>query len=140
MTAIITDVKYRMALSLIRDLSDHGIEVIACHSGEKKAETLEGRIVALADRIAYINHDIDDACRGGMLLESDIPGEYKGKALQTPNPSHRRIFLRKSEAIPPREGNTRYVVLSVNGRGVLSANPDAWTYNRIWSPGRKYLP
>ncbi len=53
------------------------LDGIACHSGEKKAETLEGRIVALADRIAYINHDIDDACRGGMLLESDIPGEYK---------------------------------------------------------------
>jgi len=53
------------------------LDGIACHSGEAKSETLEGQVVALSDRIAYINHDIDDACRGGMLRESDIPGEYK---------------------------------------------------------------
>ncbi len=35
--------------------------------------TLEGKIVQLADKIAYINHDIDDAIRGGILLESDLP-------------------------------------------------------------------
>jgi dGTPase len=37
------------------------------------ASTLEGVIVKYADRIAYINHDIDDACRAGILRESDIP-------------------------------------------------------------------
>lgn len=37
--------------------------------------TLEGRVVRLADRIAYINHDIDDAERAGVLLEKDIPRE-----------------------------------------------------------------
>lgn len=37
------------------------------------AETLEGRVVRLADRIAYINHDIDDAVRADVLKESDIP-------------------------------------------------------------------
>lgn len=35
--------------------------------------TLEGRIVQYSDRIAYINHDIDDACRAGVMKESDIP-------------------------------------------------------------------
>jgi len=60
-------------LNLTREVLDG----IACHSGEAKAQTLEGQIVALSDRIAYINHDIDDACRGGMLRESDIPGGYK---------------------------------------------------------------
>ena len=35
--------------------------------------TLEGRVVSLADRIAYINHDIDDAIRAGVLKESDLP-------------------------------------------------------------------
>lgn len=59
------------------NLTHEVLDGVACHSGEKRAETLEGRIVALADRIAYINHDIDDACRGGMLRESDIPGEFK---------------------------------------------------------------
>src|ERR671914_371227 len=37
--------------------------------------TLEGRIVRLVDRVAYINHDIDDALRAGVLVESDLPAE-----------------------------------------------------------------
>ena len=43
------------------------------HQGDHLASTLEGRIVKFADRIAYINHDIDDAVRAGILSESDIP-------------------------------------------------------------------
>lgn len=46
---------------------------IANHSGSLKAATLEGRIVAVSDRIAYINHDIDDAIRGGVLTEDALP-------------------------------------------------------------------
>ena len=46
---------------------------IRCHTRGKEADTLEGRIVKLSDKIAYINHDIDDACRGGVLSEDDIP-------------------------------------------------------------------
>ena len=46
---------------------------IVCHTGAQRAETLEGRIVATADRIAYVNHDIDDAIRAGSLRESDLP-------------------------------------------------------------------
>ena len=46
---------------------------IVCHTGKKRAETLEGRIVATADRIAYVNHDIDDAIRAGALREEDLP-------------------------------------------------------------------
>lgn len=38
--------------------------------------TLEGKVVRLSDKIAYINHDIDDAIRAGILTESDIPKEY----------------------------------------------------------------
>lgn len=49
---------------------------ILCHTGAKKASTLEGRAVALSDKIAYINHDIDDAIRGGVLTEKDLPAEY----------------------------------------------------------------
>lgn len=43
------------------------------HTGEYIPETLEGQIIRLADRIAYINHDIDDARRAGILENSDIP-------------------------------------------------------------------
>ncbi len=46
---------------------------IVCHTHGKEADTLEGRIVKLADKIAYINHDIDDAVRGGIMKEEDIP-------------------------------------------------------------------
>ncbi|MCL4555144.1 MAG: deoxyguanosinetriphosphate triphosphohydrolase [Actinobacteria bacterium] len=46
---------------------------IANHSGSLKASTMEGQIVAIADRIAYINHDIDDAIRGNVIDESDLP-------------------------------------------------------------------
>ena len=46
---------------------------ILCHTRGKEADTLEGRIVKLSDKIAYINHDIDDAVRGGVLSEDDIP-------------------------------------------------------------------
>ncbi|MCI8340552.1 MAG: deoxyguanosinetriphosphate triphosphohydrolase [Eggerthellaceae bacterium] len=46
---------------------------IANHTGSGHAETLEGRIVALADRIAYVNHDIDDAIRAGLLSEASLP-------------------------------------------------------------------
>lgn len=48
---------------------------ILCHTCGKQAETLEGRVVRLADRIAYINHDIDDAVRAGVLREDDLPKE-----------------------------------------------------------------
>ena len=43
------------------------------HTGKQNPVTLEGCIVKIADRIAYINHDIDDAFRGGILKESDLP-------------------------------------------------------------------
>lgn len=47
------------------------------HSGESKAQTLEGQIVKLADRIAYVNHDIDDAVRAGLITNDDIPSDIK---------------------------------------------------------------
>ena len=48
-------------------------EGILCHTGPRRAETLEGQLLRLADQIAYINHDIDDAMRGGIIYPIDIP-------------------------------------------------------------------
>lgn len=63
---------------------------ILCHTGSRQAETLEGQIVRYADRIAYINHDIDDAIRAGILSEGDIPkhisevlGDTHGKRIDS---------------------------------------------------------
>ncbi|MBR0348797.1 MAG: deoxyguanosinetriphosphate triphosphohydrolase [Clostridia bacterium] len=47
------------------------------HTSGKEAFTLEGRIVRLADRIAYINHDIDDAVHARVLKETDIPADIR---------------------------------------------------------------
>ena len=43
------------------------------HSGDGRASTLEGQLIKFADRIAYINHDIDDAIRAGLLTEDALP-------------------------------------------------------------------
>ena len=59
-------------LNLTADVRDG----ILCHSGRAPMpRTLEGRIVRLVDRIAYINHDIDDALRAGVLTEGDLPAD-----------------------------------------------------------------
>lgn len=47
------------------------------HQTSLMPHTLEGRIVRLSDKIAYINHDIDDAIRAKILCEEDIPTEYR---------------------------------------------------------------
>lgn len=51
------------------------LEGIRHHTGERKADTLESRIMKYADRIAYINHDIDDSIRAGLLTEEELPKE-----------------------------------------------------------------
>jgi dGTPase len=48
---------------------------ILTHTGEQEPKTLEGRVVRIVDRVAYINHDIDDAIRYGLLREEDLPAE-----------------------------------------------------------------
>ena len=46
---------------------------ILTHTGEREPATLEGKIVRIVDRVAYINHDIDDAVRFGILDPPDLP-------------------------------------------------------------------
>ena len=50
---------------------------IVNHTGAHMASTLEGVVVKFADRIAYINHDIDDAVRAGILRQDDIPADLR---------------------------------------------------------------
>jgi dGTPase len=45
------------------------------HTGPDRPATLEGQIVRLVDRIAYINHDIDDAIRAGVIVREELPEE-----------------------------------------------------------------
>ena len=59
------------------NLTEEVRDGILHHRGKERAFTLEGRIVAIADRIAYINHDIDDSIRAGVISESDLPDSTK---------------------------------------------------------------
>src|SRR5262249_24630755 len=55
------------------NLTHRSVAGIRTHTGERGAETVEGKIVRVVDRVAYINHDIDDAIRYGLIAESDLP-------------------------------------------------------------------
>src|SRR5438067_114521 len=57
------------ALNLTAEVRDG----ILTHTGEREPATLEGKIVRIVDRVAYINHDIDDALRFGILDPADLP-------------------------------------------------------------------
>ena len=58
-------------LNLTREV----IDGILTHTGDREPATMEGKIVRVVDRVAYINHDIDDAIRYGILSEGDLPTE-----------------------------------------------------------------
>lgn len=60
-------------LNLTKEVRDG----IRNHQMSTTPSTLEGRVVRLCDKIAYIHHDTDDAIRGGIIKEEDIPKEYK---------------------------------------------------------------
>lgn len=59
------------------NLTEEVRDGIVRHTSGTEAFTLEGRIVRLADRIAYINHDIDDAVHARVLKETDIPDDIR---------------------------------------------------------------
>jgi dGTPase len=61
----------RIARSL--NLTHEVCDGILTHTGEREPASLEGKIVRLVDRVAYINHDIDDAVRYGLLNDDDLP-------------------------------------------------------------------
>jgi dGTPase len=75
------------SIRVVEFLEKHGrglnlsVEVrdgIRNHQTEGNPSTLEGKIVKFCDKIAYINHDIDDAIRGQIITEEEIPKEYTG--------------------------------------------------------------
>ena len=57
------------------NLTHEVVDGIRTHRASGEPETLEGKIVRVVDRVAYINHDIDDAIRYGILEEADLPRE-----------------------------------------------------------------
>ena len=90
---------YRQSLRVVEKLEKNGQglnltwevrDAIVNHTGSSVAATPEGQLIKFADRIAYINHDIDDAIRAGILNKEDIPsaltamlGETHGERINT---------------------------------------------------------
>ena len=75
---------YRQSVRVVERLEKNGEGLnltwevrdgILCHTKGQSAATLEGQLIRLADHIAYINHDIEDALRGGIIYPMDIPLE-----------------------------------------------------------------
>ena len=73
---------YEQSLRVVEVLENDGLGLnltwevrdgIRGHTGPHRPATLEGRIVRVCDRIAYINHDIDDALRAGLITAADLP-------------------------------------------------------------------
>ena len=82
------------------------------HTGNLRAETLEGRIVGTADRIAYVNHDIDDAIRAGILSEDDLP-----------ETTHRVLGANHSARIERLVGD---MVETSAATGDIAMSPEVW--------------
>ncbi len=75
---------YQQSLRVVEKLENNGAglnltwevrDAIVNHTGDHLASTLEGVIIKYADRIAYLNHDIDDSIRAGVLTLHDIPAD-----------------------------------------------------------------
>ncbi len=78
-----------MGLNLTEEVRDG----IVRHTSGTEAFTLEGRIVRLADRIAYINHDIDDAIHARVLKETDIPDDIRAALGQNKSQRINKLVL-----------------------------------------------
>ncbi len=59
------------------NLTKEVLDGILTHQTASEPMTLEGQVVRLSDKIAYVNHDVDDAIRGGILSEADIPPKFR---------------------------------------------------------------
>lgn len=59
------------------NLTKEVLDGILTHQTSSEPMTLEGQVVRLSDKIAYVNHDVDDAIRGGILSEADIPPKFR---------------------------------------------------------------
>ena len=103
----VVDVIERNAKGRTMNLTAEVRDGIVNHTGPDWPFTLEGQVVRHSDRIAYINHDIDDAMRGGIIRAEDIPAEctaYLG-------PDHRsRINTLVTDIVRNSEGKDRVMM------------------------------
>ena len=97
------------------------------HTGPVEPETLEGKIVRLVDRVAYINHDIDDAVRAGVLSPGDLPREEIQLLGET---GSRRIDTLVHDVVGTSAGAGDIVQSEEVGRAML--NLRAFMFERVY--------
>jgi dGTPase len=124
------------------NLSDEVRDGILCHSkgngpvsgsGARLAQTLEGQIVRFADIVAYVNHDLDDALRAGILQAEDIPAEF----LQELGASHAQRIntLVWDLIITSQQGNHLEIALSQPILELITALRD-WLFINVYQADR----
>src|SRR3954451_22906568 len=106
---------------------------ILTHTGEREPATLEGRIVRIVDRVAYINHDIDDAIRHGILSDGDLPRAE----IELLGPTGAaRIDRLVHDLVESSEGGAKIVQSEEIGAAMLSLR--AFMFDRVYlGPGAR---
>ncbi len=112
------------SVRVVQKLENGGKGLNLCHEtidgilnqrGVGNPKTLEGKVVQIADKIAYVNHDIDDAIRGNILLAEDLPKELIDKVGES---SSKRISYFVSDIINNSNGEN-FVAQTSNGKKEL---------------------
>jgi dGTPase len=116
---------HRIAIAL--NLTHEVCDGILTHTGEREPETLEGKIVRLVDRVAYINHDIDDAVRYGLLQEEDLPRDEIAVLGQT---GSARIDTLVHDIVEASEGVNEIRQSAEVGEAMLSLR--AFMFERVY--------
>ena len=111
------------ALNLTEEVCDG----ILTHTGPVEPATLEGKIVRLVDRVAYINHDIDDAVRNGVLVPADLPRAELALLGQT---GSRRIDTLVHDLVESSERAGDIVQSAEIGEAMLSLR--AFMFERVY--------
>jgi dGTPase len=100
---------------------------ILTHTGDREPETLEAAIVRIVDRVAYINHDIDDAIRFGILRPEDLP---RGEIQLLGDTGSRRIDALVHDLVESSERAGRIVQSDEVGSAMLSLR--AFMFERVY--------
>ena len=101
--------EYSAKLAQELNLTQEVIDGVLHHSGTsgKTAYTLEGQIVRYADKIAYLNSDMDDGIRMGLIREEDVPPHIR-QVLGLTAKERLRTLIRDLISHPPQEGRIFY--------------------------------
>ncbi|MCH7493670.1 deoxyguanosinetriphosphate triphosphohydrolase [bacterium] len=124
-----------LCLATVDGILRHTKGLADLDAGGPLPATLEGQVVRVADRIAYVNHDLEDACRAGVLAMDEIPGDL----LKTLGRGHGERIGRLVEDVVATSRGQTWVALSPPMRQALDALKD-FMFERVYlSPAQRKL-